>query len=689
MNVIFVDKQHLPVYTEKELIRLDLSIFFSTHKHSSIFVTDDYGNLLGYISHSMYKLAKNVTRVKPNKFEHVIEKDELASIDINSILSEATSYDVIPLMKDKYFIGALVKNYTEELVAFDRIMNYAALNVLDLFKTNVIEYFRENNIESISILAESEDFNMLKSILDKYITLKPYGDSSGQIIIDMGYSKSYRNDTSEYGTPVLSLEDLLTIVLIPVIKDYCECKGINVHIYEGPIKDKLDNSDLHCLVNQECNTFGDAVSSKSICESFSNGDNNVYDYLTTPMSGPFNDNYVITNGINLLMAVPNRGKEIHEGNALYFYGPCLTFGACVPECLSIPTIVRQLIKNRGYNVINCGVKNGHSLLNDFLYILNTRFEYNDHIIIINAFTKQIRESLEEAFNIIELSKVLNQNEDLPWYFLDNTFHVNHVANQIIASAIVDSINLSSIDANPLSKPRKSFFDMHDSLIKYNSRFLLERGLLGSYKEYLLSHKINLESNAKVGAVLLTANPITLGHEYLIKYAKRQCDILYVFVVEEDMFLFSTAERMLLIHDVINDPNIIVISTGNLMTAKFTFPEYFSKGQQDYRITHKDIPDIHCDIFGGFVCPLLGITKRFVGDEESDSVTAAYNEKLITILPKYRVEVVKIHRLETSDNIAISSSTVRRIIESKSFSLLSSLVSDPVKEYIEAKWKVKE
>lgn len=688
MNVIFIDRHHLPVYNEKELKQSDFSIYFSTHKHSPIFVTDDYGNLLGYIDHSMYKHAEKFTQLKPKNFERIIERDELASTDIGSILSDSHPYDVVPLMQGKYFMGALVKNYSEELVAFDRLMNYAALNVLGLFKTSVIEYFSKNNIRSISIIADPEDCSMIESILGEYITLKSHGNSLGEIIIDMGHSKSYRKGTSDYGIPILSLEELLTIVLIPLIKDYCECNEIHVHIYEGPVKEKLNNYDLHCLVNQECNTFGDAVSSKSICESFSNGDKRVYDYLTNPRSGPFNDNYVITNGINLLMAVPNRGKEISEGNAVYFYGPCLTFGACVPECLSIPSIVEQLILNRGYSVINCGVKNGHSLLNDFLYILNTRFEYNDHIIIINAFTRQIRDSLEESFDVIELSKILNKNDDSPWYFLDNTFHVNHVANQIIANAIVDSVDLLPIYANPLPKPKKSFFDMQDFMIKYNGRFLLDRGLLGSYKEYLLSHKINFKRNAKVGAVLLTANPITLGHEYLITFAKKQCDILYVFIVEEDMFYFSTAERMLLVHDVINDPNIIVLSTGNLMTAKFTFPEYFSKGQQEHSITHKDIPDIHCDIFGGFVCPLLGINTRFVGDEKSDSVTAAYNEKLITILPKYGVDVVKIHRLETTDNIVISSSTVRRIIESKSFSLLSNLVSKPIQEYIEAKWKAK-
>ena len=182
--------------------------------------------------------------------------------------------------------------------------------------------------------------------------------------------------------------------------------------------------------------------------------------------------------------------------------------------------------------------------------------------------------------------------------------------------------------------------------------------------------------------------MTKGHEFLIDYAKKRCDVLYVFVVEEDLFYFSTSERMMLVKEVIKDPDVIVLTTGNLMTARFTFPEYFTKDKDNMQQSANLMPELHFCIFGSVISPLLGIGKRFVGAEIPGTVTDIYNEKLKRYLPSYGVEVEVVERVKTADDHVISASDVRRMIEVADFEQLYKLLPSAVVDYVYRKWNVK-
>lgn len=688
MNVIYESKKYLPVYDVKDIEKEDFSVFFSSHKRSVIYVINDNDNLVGYINHSLYRGCNNDNfegKVLP--FEYIVDIQEIPALNLDSLLSETTQIDAVPVLDEGKFVGALVRSYSEELVAFDRLMNQIALGILECFKELVITFLKSIGVEIISFIGSDEDYCHFKDILGLSFSILPVGNTTGQLIIDVEHSKSYRiRECSQDASQILSMEELMTLSLIPFMKNFAQDNGLFFHCYEGLIAEKIENCFSHCLLDGSSKNVAEAIASAFVCEKFSAGNKKVKDFLTDPDLSPLNENYVISNGVNLIMAVPNRGQKQTDNNAVFFYGSCLTYGLCVPEELSIPSLVRNIIKNTGFDVVNNGVKNGHSLLNDFLFILSTSFRHGDHIVIINAFSDRIRESLTAVFDVMELSGVMNDNDDKAWFFLDNTFHINHIANEIIAKAITRSLNLDTNSTINISQKNVAFFDKCNSRRKIASKFVIEKGLLGTYREYLLSHKKIGYNGTNIGAVLLTANPITLGHEHLISYARRHCDVLYVFIVEEDGFMFNTVERMLLTYSVISDPNIIIVSTGNLMTAKFTFPEYFSKEKCDYKLSPQNLSDIHCNIFGSFVCPLLGITKRFVAEENKGSVTDIYNKKLFSVLPKYGVEVVLIPRLKLFNNSVISSSKVRSLIRNKEWEDLPFFVSKPVEEYIKSKWK---
>ncbi|MBA1393767.1 [citrate (pro-3S)-lyase] ligase, partial [Lactobacillus sp. XV13L] len=51
---------------------------------------------------------------------------------------------------------------------------------------------------------------------------------------------------------------------------------------------------------------------------------------------------------------------------------------------------------------------------------------------------------------------------------------------------------------------------------------------------------------KIAAIVMNANPFTLGNRYLVKRALQQSDYVYVFVVNTDASLFKTSERIQLV-----------------------------------------------------------------------------------------------------------------------------------------------
>ena len=85
------------------------------------------------------------------------------------------------------------------------------------------------------------------------------------------------------------------------------------------------------------------------------------------------------------------------------------------------------------------------------------------------------------------------------------------------------------------------------------------------------------SGLKIGALVMNANPFTLGHQYLVEKASSECDFLHVFVVSEDARLDLTI---------------------------------FSRISQ-----------------------ALGITARYVGEEPTSQVTGIYNRIMSSGMPE--------------------------------------------------------
>ncbi len=163
-----------------------------------------------------------------------------------------------------------------------------------------------------------------------------------------------------------------------------------------------------------------------------------------------------------------------------------------------------------------------------------------------------------------------------------------------------------------------------------------------------------------GAVVMNANPFTLGHQYLVERAARQCQRLHVFVVREERSAFPFEVRFSLVKQgLAHLSNVLVHSGGDYIISGSTFPSYFLKEDSDIASVHAALD---ADIFGRCIAPALNITRRFVGEEPKDPMTARYNQAMREQLPPYGIKLSVISRREAAGEV-ISASRVRTLLAS--------------------------
>ncbi len=174
-----------------------------------------------------------------------------------------------------------------------------------------------------------------------------------------------------------------------------------------------------------------------------------------------------------------------------------------------------------------------------------------------------------------------------------------------------------------------------------------------------------------GAVIMNANPFTLGHRHLIDVAAAACDTLHVFVVSEDASLVPFAVRKRLVVEGTADlPNVVVHDSGPYIISSATFPSYFLKDDVAVNEGHARLDiAVFCRI-----ARELGITCRFVGEEPTSQVTGVYNRVMLEELPQAGIACRIVPRLER-DGAPISASTVRRALKRGGLDTVRALVPE--------------
>ena len=194
-----------------------------------------------------------------------------------------------------------------------------------------------------------------------------------------------------------------------------------------------------------------------------------------------------------------------------------------------------------------------------------------------------------------------------------------------------------------------------------------------------SYLSRLEKTARPGvsgAIVMNANPFTLGHQYLVETAAGRCDTLHLFLLSEDASLVPFGVRKQLVQaGTAHLKNVVLHDSGPYIISNATFPSYFLKDDAAVIQGHAKL-DLAIFVR---ISRALGVTVRFVGEEPTSQVTGLYNEIMAAQLPENGIDCVILPRKQALGK-AISASTVRAALQAGDWQTLSQLVPQTTLDY---------
>ena len=197
-----------------------------------------------------------------------------------------------------------------------------------------------------------------------------------------------------------------------------------------------------------------------------------------------------------------------------------------------------------------------------------------------------------------------------------------------------------------------------------------------------SYLSRLEKTARPGvsgAIVMNANPFTLGHQYLVETAAGRCDTLHLFLLSEDASLVPFGVRKQLVQaGTAHLKNVVLHDSGPYIISNATFPSYFLKDDSAVIQGHAKLD---LTIFVR-IARALGVTVRFVGEEPTSQVTGLYNEIMAAQLPENGIDCVILPRKQALGK-AISASTVRAALQAGDWQTLSRLVPQTTLDYFKS------
>lgn len=265
---------------------------------------------------------------------------------------------------------------------------------------------------------------------------------------------------------------------------------------------------------------------------------------------------------------------------------------------------------------------------------------------------------------------------LKYLAIDPDYQGGNIFNKLVSTLINELATQNIFHIFVFTKPqyKKSFSYLGFNLIaetEYSA--LLETGDY-SIDQYIA--ELPRISGKNISAIVMNANPFTLGHRYLVEQAAQKSDSVYVFVVNQDASLFKTSERLDLIKQGTADlDNVQVVSGGQYMVSFVTFPSYFIKSRSEVA---KYQTQLDAKVFKR-VANALKITKRFVGSEPYSPTTEIYNQSLQKVLPP-EVELEILDRKAIDQDI-ISATKVRQAIQANDLSIVQKYVPETTYKFI--------
>ncbi|MCI8378535.1 MAG: adenylyltransferase/cytidyltransferase family protein [Lachnospiraceae bacterium] len=351
-------------------------------------------------------------------------------------------------------------------------------------------------------------------------------------------------------------------------------------------------------------------------------------------------------------------------STMYLFGPCIVWGAYVPNHESIGCLLRRQVGDR-VNVRAFG--NNWNVIN---YIIREKEFCAGDIVVIFAGDRQVYDFNHiPVFDIMDVFKsipnIKSHIRDMPYHCDEEV--IRKVADRVIR--ICEERDYLNKDSN-LKRSEKINFGIWKGRQK-EVPLGLKQWLESVVKERISNVK-------KSGAIVMNCNPFTKGHRYLIEESAKRVEALYIFIVEEDKSYFRFEDRIKMVKLGVSDlENVIVIPSGRYIISSETLPGYFEK-DTNHDLELDATQDL--DLFGGVIAKAFDITVRFAGSEPEDAVTRQYNQQMKRILPSYGVEFFEIPRKRIDGRI-VSASSVRKYMDSQDYGRIEQLVLPQVYDYL--------
>lgn len=184
---------------------------------------------------------------------------------------------------------------------------------------------------------------------------------------------------------------------------------------------------------------------------------------------------------------------------------------------------------------------------------------------------------------------------------------------------------------------------------------------------------------KIAALVMNANPFTLGHQYLVEKAAAENDLLHLFIVSEDASLVPfKIRKQLVMKGTAHLKNICYHDSGPYIISNATFPSYFQKDENAVIESHAMLD---LTVFTQ-IAKVLSITRRYVGEEPTSLVTGIYNRIMSEKLPEQGIECIVVPR-KTCEDTPISASNVRLALQNGDYDILSKLVPQTTLDYFKS------
>lgn len=218
------------------------------------------------------------------------------------------------------------------------------------------------------------------------------------------------------------------------------------------------------------------------------------------------------------------------------------------------------------------------------------------------------------------------------------------------------------------------------IVRVDNRIVFMENRSAGFSDYLDGLKNETAAACREGglqgAVIMNANPFTLGHLHLLEQAAAACRLLHVFLVSEDVSLVPFAVRKQLVEaGSAGIRNLVFHYTGSYLISSATFPSYFLKDSADVIASHAKL-DVAIFIR---IAHALGITHRFVGEEPFSQVTAIYNRIMEEGLVSAGIDFTVIPR-KAAQGQPISASQVRLCLKEGNYDQLRQLVPETTFRY---------